>query len=182
MPTSSPPPLKFSSRSRNRRRAPRWPSIDSPQIGRQNVQLRTILGHGPPGDDDFFLGQQLDDGFVGQRAGGFFLLNQFGDDVLDARIGHVGAAGGRIAGGEEKFHLEQALRRLHIFAGHGPAHGGFMDAHHGRHLHHGQRLQVGDPVFQKIALPFYNLIGDVQNRLLPLVQALDQEFSRADFA
>ena len=34
--------------------------------------------------------------------------------------------------------------------------------------------------FHELALAFHDLLADVQDRLLPLVQALDQKFSGAD--
>jgi hypothetical protein len=38
-----------------------------------------------------------------------------------------------------------------------------------------------DALFHELALAFHDFLPDVQNRLLPLVQALDEKFSGADF-
>ena len=56
-----------------------------------------------------------------------------------------------------------------------------MHAHDFGDLRHGHRLQVRDALLHEFALAFHDLLADVQNRLLPLVQALDEEFSGADF-
>ena len=48
-------------------------------------------------------------------------------------------------------------------------------------LHHRQWFEGGHAFVHEFALAFYDLARNVQNRLLPLVQALDQKFSGADF-
>jgi hypothetical protein len=74
------------------------------------------------------------------------------------------------AGGEEILHLEHALRRFHVFAGNRAAHRGFMHAHHFRHLHHRQRLQMRDPFVHELALPLHDFARDVADGALALMQ------------
>ena len=90
---------------------------------------------------------------------GVFLLENFGNHVLHAGVGHAVAAGGLDAGGEEIFHLENALRRLHVFAGNGAAHGRFMHAHDFGHLHHRQRFEEGHAFFHELALTFHDFLA-----------------------
>ena len=79
------------------------------------------------------------------------------------------------------FISNNALRRLHVFAGNRAADGGFMHADDFGNLHHRERLQKGDAFFHEVALTFNDFLGDVQDRLLALMQTLDQKFSGADF-
>ena len=85
------------------------------------------------------------------------------------------------AGGEEKSHFKHALRRLHVFAGHGAADGGFVDADDLGDLRHVHGLQMRDALFHELALAFHDFPRDVQDGLLALVEAFDEEFSGADF-
>ena len=73
------------------------------------------------------------------------------------------------------------MGRLHVFTGYGAAHRGFMHADDFGHLHHRQRLEEGDAFVHELALSLHDFVSDVQNSLLPLVQALDQKFTGADF-
>ena len=51
-----------------------------------------------------------------------------------------------------------------------------MHPDHFGHLNHRQRLEKRHAFVQELALPTHNFLGDVQDRLLPLMKALDEEF------
>ena len=82
---------------------------------------------------------------------------------------------------KKNFILTNVFLRLHVFAGNGAGDGGFMHADGLGHLHHGQGFQVGDALFHEFPLALHDFVADVQNRLLTLVEALDEKFSGADF-
>ncbi len=48
-------------------------------------------------------------------------------------------------------------------------------------LHHRHRFEEGGPVIQKVALPFYDLDRNIQDGLLPLMDAFDQKLTTPDF-
>ncbi len=57
-----------------------------------------------------------------------------------------------------------------------------MHADHLGHLIHGERLQMGDALVEKRALPLHDLRRDIEDGRLPLdAGALDQKFSGPDF-
>ena len=55
-----------------------------------------------------------------------------------------------------------------------------MHAYGIRDLHHCHRFKESRAVLKKFALPFYDLVRDIGNRLLALMDRFDQEFSAAD--
>ena len=56
-----------------------------------------------------------------------------------------------------------------------------MDADDIGDLRHGHRFEVRDALVHEVALALDDLLPDVGDGLLPLVQALDEKFSGADF-
>ena len=55
-----------------------------------------------------------------------------------------------------------------------------MNPNHLRYLHHGEWLEMGNPLRHEIVLAAHNLLRDRQDRFLPLVQALDQKLPGAN--
>ena len=75
---------------------------------------------------------------------------------------------------EEIAQLEYALRRMRILAGHRPAHRRRMHPDLLRHFLDHHRLQIVDAAIQKLPLPADDRVADLQNRLLALLDVLDQ--------
>ena len=162
---------------------PRGPrSVALPHVARQDVQLGAVLGHGAAGDGDAALCEDFDDFLVAES--GLLVSSSLTRSAM-ASLTLVllidSPLGGLVAGGEEIFHLEDALRRGDVFAGDGAADGGLVHADGLGDLHHGHRLEGGAAELEEILLPLDDLVGDVRDGLLALVDALDEEFAAADF-
>src|SRR5919198_911708 len=99
-------------------------SCDPPAKSRgQDVELLAILRHGPAGDAQAPLVEELGDALVGQRLLLVLLVDQGLDDVLGGGGRDVLAVLGLESAGEKKLELEHAARRLHVLAAADPAHG-----------------------------------------------------------
>src|SRR5579862_239038 len=156
-------------------------SIAFPHIARQDIQFVPILGDRAPGDGYAARAQDFDDLLVAQRVLGVLFLDQVFDRALDARVAHRLAPRGLVAGREEILHLEDSLRRGDVLAGDGAADRRLMHADDLGDLHHRHRLEGDGASFEELLLPRDDLVRDVRDGLLPLVDALDEEFAAADF-
>jgi hypothetical protein len=86
-----------------------------------------------------------------------------------------------IAWCKEELHLHHTLRCGDVLTGDRPADRGLMYTDRVGDLHHRHRFKKGCAFIQKIALPFNNLDGDVQDGLLPLMDAFYQKLATPDF-
>src|SRR5688572_11262093 len=93
-----------------------------PHVARQNIQLGAVFCNGAARDWNSAFTQDLDNFLVAQRRGAVLGLHQIEDRFLHARVAHRFAGRRLVTGREEILHLENALRRRHIFAGNGAAH------------------------------------------------------------
>ena len=109
------------------------------------------------------------------------LRKQIRNHVLHARVREILAIGGLNSRCEEKLHFENSLRCLHVLAGDSAADGRFVHTHHFGDLHHCERLQKCHALIHEFPLPLHNLACNVQDRLLALLDALDQKLSGPNF-
>ena len=65
------------------------------KIAWQNVQLCSVLGNGPSRYRYAAVGKNLHNFFVAERISSFFIADEVGDRVFDARIAERSAAGGQ---------------------------------------------------------------------------------------
>src|SRR5687768_6339523 len=84
------------------------------QIARKNSQLLAILRNGTTGDRDAFFLQLADEFLVAQRGALVFHVDQVGDHLLHARVGNRSTAVRLVAGGEEVFEIEYAVRGVDV--------------------------------------------------------------------
>jgi hypothetical protein len=158
------------------------PGLDlTAEVGGEDVEFGAVFGDGAAREGNAAFAQDFDDFLVGERFVGVFAGDEVLDGVFDAGVGHDFACRCLVAGGEEEFKVEEAVGGLDVFVGDGAADGGFVDADDFGDLIHGEGLEVGDAVVKEVALALYNFGGDVVDGLLALVEALDEEFSGADF-
>ena len=73
------------------------------------------------------------------------------------------------------------MRRGDVFAGRCPAHGRLVNSNGLGDLHHSHGLEVGGAEVHEIPLLGDNLAGDVENRLLALLDASDEKIPASDF-
>ena len=109
------------------------------------------------------------------------MLHEFENGLFDAGVAQRFAGRSLIATCKKVFHLENALGRGHVFAGHRAANRGLMHPDDFSDFCHRHRLQMCWAVLEEIALPRNDLLRDVHNRLLPLMDRADQKFAAADF-
>ncbi len=152
-----------------------------PHVAGKNIQFSAIFRDCAACDRDSALAQNLDNLLVAQRRIALFAFHQVQNPFFDAGIAHRFTGGGLITRREEIFHLKHALRRGDVFPRDRAADRGLVHAHRVGDLHHGHRLQMGRSVLEKIALPLHDLVRDIGNRLLALVDRLDQKFAAPDF-
>ena len=81
---------------------------------------------------------------------------------------------------EEVLHLEHALRRVHVLVGHDAADRRLVHADVVGDVAQHQRPQVLDAVIEEVALEVDDAVGDLVDRLLPLLDRLDQPQRRAE--
>src|SRR5579864_9623417 len=111
---------------------------------------------------------------IGQRLRRIFFFNQLLHSPLQNQQRGVSALWPVDALAEEIAQLEDALWSMRVLAGDSAADGRGMDADFFRHFLNHHRLQFVDALFQKILLPAHNGVADFQNRLLPLLNVLDE--------
>ena len=106
-------------------------------------------------------------------------LDQLADAVAHG-FGGVGlaAVGSRDRRGEEEFHLEDAARGRQVFVGGDPADGRFVHADRVGDGLQVQRAQVLDAEGQEGVLLAHDLLGDLEDGLGALVEALHQPVGR----
>ncbi len=111
---------------------------------------------------------------VGQRAAGIFFFDQLLHAALQDQQRGVASLGALHAFAEEVSQLEHSLRGVGVFVGDGTADGGRMHADFFGHLldHHG--FQLVDAAFEKILLAGHDDVTDFRDRLLALLNILDE--------
>ena len=97
-------------------------------LGRILSSVR-VLGHGAPRDWDPAFAGNLDHLVIAQRRAAILVLHKVENRFFHADIAERFTGRGLIAGCEKVFHLENTLRRRHVFAGHSAAHRGLMHPH-----------------------------------------------------
>ena len=103
-----------------------------------------------------------------------FSAHQIGDCFFHAGIAESNAFRSLVPRGEEKFHFKDTLGRSYVLTRNGATDGCFVNANRVGYLYHGQRFKKGRTFLEKLTLPFHNLDRNIQNGLLPLVDALRQ--------
>src|SRR5207247_9284232 len=165
-------PLRPGRRGRHRRRSL---SVNLLPFRRgQDAHQLAVLGNRPAGDVDLRLAEELGDVLVRERFPGVLLGDYYPDLLLDALRRHLGALPPAQARGEEVLELEGPLRRVHVLARGGAAHGRLVHADVvGDVLQH-ERAQEGDAAAEEVALELHDARGDHVERALPLVDRLDE--------
>ena len=118
--------------------------------------------------------QLLGDLLVGKRLRGILFLDHFLDQPLQRQQRHVAAFRPVHRFAEERAKLQNALRRVRVFAGYGAAYRGGVHADFLRHFldHHG--LERVRTLIQKFALPRNNGLAHAQNGVLALLDVFHQ--------
>ena len=106
--------------------------------------------------------KNLDDLVIAQRRAAVLVLDQVENGLFHAGVAQRFTGRSLIAGGEKVFHLKHALRRGHVFAGHGAANCGLVHPHGIGNFSHRHRLQMRRAMFKEIALPRNDLLRDVR--------------------
>jgi hypothetical protein len=105
-------------------------------LGRILSSVR-VLGHGAPGDSDAAFAENLDDFVIAQPRAAILVLYEVENGLFNTSVAQRFTGRGLIAGCEKVFHLENTLRRRHVFAGHSAAHRGLMHPHGIGNFSHG---------------------------------------------
>src|SRR6266849_6066952 len=106
--------------------------------------------------------------------GAVFLFNHFLDLALQDEQRHYASGGPLNSFGEEIAQLEYTLRSVRVLAGHRSADRGWMYTHLLGHLFNHHRLQLIDPVSQKIALALHNALANLEDGMLALLDILHE--------
>ncbi len=128
-------------------------SILPPHMAWQNIELIAIFRHGAPGDRNAALAENLDHLVIAQRRAAILVFHQVKNGFFHTDVAQRVTGRGLIPGREEVFHLEYALWRRHVFAGHSAAYCGLVHAHCIGNLSHSHWLQMRGAMFKEIALP-----------------------------
>src|SRR5438067_12785067 len=128
-------------------------SILPAHVAWENVHLGTILGDGASRNGNAALAQNLDDLVIAQRRAAALMLHEVENALFHAGVAQRFTGRSLIATCEKVFHLENALRRGHVFAGYREANRGLMHADGFGDFCHGHRLQMRWAVLDEIALP-----------------------------
>src|SRR5687768_13981612 len=170
--TSAPWPLRQS-------RAPNLVQ-NLPLVRRGDLQLLAVLGDGAPRQLETLTLQNLDDLRIAQRLPRIVLFDDLADPLLDGHRRHRFAIRAGDAAVEEVLHLEHALRRVHVLVRHHAADRRLVHADVVGDIAQYERTQVFDPVIEEVALEVDDAGRDLVNRLLPLLDRLDQPQRRAE--
>src|SRR6185295_16536601 len=190
--TRSSPRLPASSsidRSRASDRLPSKPRTVTPDTLIQNftlirgrdLQFFAVLGDGAAREDQAFALEDADDLGVAQRLAGVFVLDDLPDALLDRDRRDALAVRAADAAVEEVLHLEHALRRVHVLVRHDAADGRLVHADVVGDVAQDERTEMFDAVIEEIALEVDDAVRDLVNRLLPLLDRLDQPERRSEF-
>ena len=98
---------------------------------------------------------------IAQRRAATLVLHQIENGSFHTDVAQRVTGRGLIARREKIFHLENALGRGHVFAGHSAAHGGLVQADGIGDLSHGHRLEMRRAMIEEIALTRNDLLRDV---------------------
>ena len=90
---------------------------------------------------------------IAQRRAAVLVLHEIENRSFHADVAQRFTGRGFITGRKKVFHLEHALWRRHVFAGHSAAHCGLVHAHCIGNLSHPHWLQMRGAMFKEIALP-----------------------------
>src|SRR5437762_9247458 len=102
------------------------------------------------------------------------MLHEVENGLFHAGVAQRFTGRSLIATCEKVFHLENALRRGHVFAGYRAANRGLMHADGFGDFCHDHRLQMRWAVLDEVALPCNDLLRDNYYCLLPLMDREDQ--------
>src|SRR5581483_5470342 len=142
--------------------------------GRKDAHGLAVFGHRAPGDFDRVGGQHRGDMLVAERLAQIFAGDDAADLFLDAFAGDVLAVAAAQAALKKEFQLKQPLRRVHVFVRGRAAHGGLVHVDVFGHVAQHHRLESAHAALEKFLLKLENALGDAKQRLLALLDALDQ--------
>src|ERR1019366_8253433 len=150
----------------------------APLMGGRNLHILPVLGYGSARNVDALVLEHSGDLLVGEGLGAILLFDHFLHFAFQQEERCTPAQRPLNRFREEIAEFEDALRRVHIFAGHGAANRGRMHAHLlGYFLdHHG--LQIIQPVAEEFGLPPHDGLANLEDGLLALLDILHQLDSR----
>ena len=148
------------------------------EIAGQEAKFLAVFRNGPAGDVDALALEPGHQFLVAQRVRPVLPGDEIVDHLLHAGVGHRVAAVRLIAGREEIFEIEHPVRGLDVLVRDGAADGRLVHADGVGDLRHRQRLQAGDPVLEELLLHLDDLPGDALDRLLALLDRVDEETPR----
>src|SRR5689334_18861606 len=160
--------------------APEVSVQDLALIRRRNLQLFAVLRDGAPGEHEALALQDADDLRVAERLAGILVLDDLADALLDRHRRDALAVRAADAAVEEVLHFEHALGRVHVLVVDHAADGGLVHADVVGDVAQHQRAQVLDAVIEELALEVDDAGGHLVDRLLALVDRLDQPERRAE--
>src|SRR5215469_6278183 len=151
-----------------------WLLLHSALVGTRDAHILPVFRNRAASDLDTLRLKDAGDLLVGQRPGWIFFVDELLHAALQDQQRGVAAFGPLHALGEKVPQFEHALWSVGVLVGHRAADGGGMDADFFGHLldHHG--FQLIDASFQKILLARDDRVTDLGDRLLALLDVLDQ--------
>src|SRR5262245_9738796 len=153
----------------------RWPLVQNlTLVGRRNLELFSVFGDRPPGQLEALAMQHADDLGIAQWLLRVLLLDDLANPLLDRDRRHRVPVLAVDAAVEEVLHLEHALRRVHVLVRDDTADRRFVHADIVGHVEEHQRPEVYDAVVETVALEIDDARRHLVNRLLPLLDRLDQ--------
>src|SRR5215470_1392163 len=140
----------------------------------RDFHVFTVLGYGTAGYLNALRLQNARDLFIGQRLGWIFVFDQLFYATFENQKRCIPAFRSIDALAEEISQLEHALGRVRVLVGNRAADGRRMHADLlGNFLDH-HRLQFVNSPIQEVALAGHDGVADFQDRLLPLLDVLNQ--------
>src|SRR5262245_16336513 len=147
--------------------------------GGGDPQLLAVLRDGPSRDLDPLGAQALHDAGVRMRAPRILIGDVAGDLALDRQRRDVGSGRGVDSAVEEVFHREEAARRVDVFVGTDARDRGLVHPDVVGDVAQHERPEVLDTLVEELPLVAHDRVGDLVDRPLALVEALDEPDRRA---
>ena len=143
-------------------------------VRRGDLQLLAVLRDRAAREHEALALQDADDLRVAERLARVLGLDDLADPLLDRDRRDALAVRAADAAVEEVLHLEHALRRVHVLVGHHAADGRLVHADVVGDVAQHERPQVLDAVVEEVPLEIDDARGDLVDRLLALLDRLDQ--------